>query len=221
MAIPADKVIQAFDPFTADELWALRRFTRKVDELKGSAFAQSETTLTGVMVPGVETLGGPAFQIGVEGPSEEQVKAVIGDFRQLYTDTNKASASRVMNILKASAKRQGNAISTEVIDALRNLKTRIKRRKAHDPRGVFLEETTQGESVERTPGEIVSIWLNGEYLHEDLDLADLLDPPGHMSNEMMRMSLQMSIRDFIAYWTAIQQLVDVVLESPRLIAASP
>jgi hypothetical protein len=221
VAIPANKASQAFDPFTADELWALRRFVRKVDELKDSAFAQSETTLKGVMIPGAETLGGPAFQIGVEGPSEEQVKAVIGDFRQLYTDTNKASAARVMNILKASAKRQGNAISTEVIDALRSLKKRIKRRKAHDPRGVFLEETTLGESVERTPENVIAIWLNGEYLHEDLDLADLIDPPGHMSNEMMRMSLQMAIRDFIAYWSAIQQLVNVVLEDSRLIVASP
>lgn len=221
MAIPTNKVTEAFDPFTAEELWALRRFVRKVDELKGSAFAQSETTLKGVMIPGAETLGGPAWQFGVEGPSEEQVKAVIGDFRQLYTDTKKASASRVMNILKASAKRRDNTISAEVIDALRNLKTRIKRRKAHDPRGVFLEETAPGESVERSPEEIIAIWLNGEYLHEDLDLADLIDPPGHMSNEMMRMSLQMAIRDFIAYWSAIQQLVNVVLEDSRLIAAAP
>jgi hypothetical protein len=49
----------------ADELWVLRRFTRKVDELKDSAFAQSETNLKGVMIPGAETLGGPAFQIRV------------------------------------------------------------------------------------------------------------------------------------------------------------
>jgi hypothetical protein len=126
-----------------------------------------------------------------------------------------------MNILKASARRQGNTISTEVIDALRSLKTRIKRRKAHDPRGVFFEETSIGESVERTPENIISIWLNGEYLHEDGDLADLIDPPGHMSNEMMRMSLQMAIRDFIAYWSAIQQVVNLVLDESRLIVASP
>lgn len=221
MAIPADKATQAFDPFTTSELWALRRFVRKVDELKDSAFAKSETTLKGVMIPGAETLGGPAWQIGVEGPSEEQVKAVIGDFRQIYIDTNQASAARVMNILKASAKRRGNAISAEVIDALRRMKTRIKRRKTHDPRGVFFEETTLGESVERTPENIISIWLNGEYLHEDVDLAGLIDPPGHMSNEMMRMSLQMAIRDFIAYWTAIQELVNVALDDPGLIVASP
>jgi hypothetical protein len=221
MAISSDKLKTAFGPFTADELRVLRRFTSKVDELKASAFARSETKLSVAMLPGETVLGGQAFQFGVDGPSQEAVKAVAGDFRQLYSERNNASTLRVMNILKASAHRSGSPEGKEFIDALRGLRDRIKRRKTHDPRGKILEESGPNESVERTPEEIISIWLNGQYLHDDFDLAAELDPPGHMSNEMMQMSLQMSIRDFIAYWTALQELVDAVLADRGLTAAAP
>lgn len=206
-AVNLEELRAAFSPFSEDEIWILERFVRKVDELRESAFAQSETKLRGTTIPGATYLGGPAIQMAVDGPTEEMVKAVAGDFRQLYTDTNNTSAMRVMKILQGSAYRQRSKASEEVIEAIRGLRRRMQQRKQHDPRGVFLEETDLGESRERTPAEIISIWLNGEYFHDDQELADELDPAGHMSTEMMRMSLQMAIRDFIAYWTQLRNLI--------------
>jgi hypothetical protein len=203
-----------FFPFTDDERWILDRFLGKVGEMNRSAFAKSETSLSMESIPGATYLGGPAWQVKTEGPSQEEVTAVMLAFRQLYVETNKASAPRVMNILSLSGKRSSTTAGEEVIAFVRVLKRDMKRRLTRDPYGVFLEETGPGESIERTPGAIVNIWLNGEYFHDDRDLADQLDPPGHMSYETMQMSLQMTIRDFIRYWDALGQLVTLALSEP-------
>ena len=203
-------------PLSADDRWVLERFVRKVDELRESAFTQSETKLRGTMIPGATYLGGPAVQMAVDGPSEEMVKAVAVDFRQIYTDTNNASAMRVMKILQDSARRRGSDEGEEIVTAIRDLRKRIQGRKQHDPRGVFLEETELGEFREKTPEEIVAIWMNGEYFHDDRGFADELDPAGHMSTEMMRMSLQMAIRDFVQYWTVLRDLAFGILKDPAL-----
>lgn len=214
MPLKTDIFRGGFSPFTDDEQWVLGRFLRKLDELKSSAFAESETSLKMESIPGATYLGGPAWQVKTEGPSHEAVMAVVLAFRQLYIKTNQASAARVMNILSLSGQRSETAAGKEVIAFIRALKRDMKKRLTHDPYGVFLEETGPGESTERTPGEIVAIWLNGEYFHDDRDLADQLDPPGHMSYEMMQMSLQMTIRDFIRYWDALGQLVTLALSEP-------
>lgn len=214
MPLKADIFRGGFFPFTDDEQWVLERFLRKVDELKSSSFVESQPSLRMESIPGTTYLSGPAWQLKAEGPSQEAVMAVILAFRQLYIETNKASAARVMNILSLSGQRSETAAGKEVIAFVRALKRDMKKRLAHDPRGVFLEESGSGELLERTPAEIVAIWLNGEYFHDDRDLADQLDPPGHMSYEMMQMSLQMTIRDFIRYWDALGQLVTLALSEP-------
>lgn len=214
MPLKIDSFSGGFSSFTDDEQWVLSRFLRKVDELKNSSFAKSETSLRMESIPGANYLGGPAWQVKIEGPSQEAVMAVVLPFRQLYVETNKASAARVMNILSHSGQRSKTAAGKDVIAFVRALKRDMRKRLSHDPYGVFLEETGPGESAERTPGEIVAIWLNGEYFHDDRDLADLLDPPGHMSYEMMQMSLQLTIRDFIRYWDALSHLVSLALSEP-------
>lgn len=214
MPLKTDIFRGGFSPFTDHELWVLDRFRRKVGELNGSVFAESKTSLKMESIPGATYLGGPAWQVKAEGPSQEAVRAVVLAFRQLFTNSNETSAARVMNILSLSGQRSETAAGKEVIAFVRALKRDMKKRLAHDRRGVFLEESGSGELVERTPGEIVDIWLNGEYFHDDRDLANQLDPPGHMSYEMMQMSLQMTIRDFIRYWDALGQLVTLALSEP-------
>jgi hypothetical protein len=214
MPLNTDIFRGGFSSFPVDERWVLDRFLRKVNELNGSAFAGSETSLGMESIRGATYLGGPAWQVKTEGPSEETVMAVMLAFRQLYVETNRTSAARVINILSRSGQRSANAAGGEVIAFCRTLKRDMKRRLTHDPRGVFLEESGPGEAIERTPEEIVAIWLNGEYFHDDRELADQLDPPGHMSYEVMQVSLQMTIRDFIRYWDALGQLVKLALSEP-------
>ncbi|MFP5326106.1 MAG: hypothetical protein ACLGHT_01335, partial [Acidimicrobiia bacterium] len=104
MPAPFDYV---FTPLSAEERWALERFVSRVDRLRGSQFAASQSGLRATLLPGATVLGGPAFQIGVDGPPEEAVREVIGDFRQLYTDSNNASAAKVAAILKRRAYERG------------------------------------------------------------------------------------------------------------------
>lgn len=214
MPLKTENFRGGFSLFSEDERWVLNRFLRKAEELRSSAFAAAETSLSMESIPGASHLGGPAWQLKAEGPSQEAVMAVILPFRQLYVETNKSSVARVANILKVSARRSGTSAGDEVIAFLRALKRDMSKRLAHDPYGSHMEETSLGESEVRTPAEIVGIWLNGEYFHDDRDLADQIDPPGHASYEMMQMSLQLTIRDFIRYWSALAELVSFALSDP-------
>lgn len=209
-----------FSPLSADERWALERFVSKVDGLNASSFAKSETKLRGTMIPGASYLGGPAWQIGVDGPEEEAVKAVVGDFRQLYTDSNNASAAKVLKILQNSAYARGTDAGREMIGRLRALRKALQNRRKRDPRGKMLEEDGSGGSVERSPADIIKTWFNGEYFHDEPQLAAELSPGGHAGVEMMRLSLQTAIRDYLAYWTALRDFAAAVLKDPALDAGT-
>ena len=116
----------AFAPLSADDRRDLQRFVRKVDALVASPFMQQRIGLTGEQIPGQSYLGGPAWSIGVQVPDELSVKAVIADFRILYTDTNQCSAMRVLKLLQASAYRRGTPEGREAIEALKEIRTHLK-----------------------------------------------------------------------------------------------
>lgn len=126
------------------------------------------------MVPGENVLGGQAWEIRPSGPDQEAVKAVIGDFRQLWTDHRPTSAMSVLKILRGSAKRRGSAAGAELVSQLEVFRRRLLERKSVDPGGKMLVEGEFGESREIAPEEIIDSWLNGEYLHDDLEKADQL-----------------------------------------------
>lgn len=214
-----ERIAYSFAPLSGDDRWALERFVRKVDSLNASTFAHTKTGLRAQAIPGVSYLGGPAWRMGITGPSEEEIKAVIGDFRQLYTATNRASAARVLNILKCSAHARGTDTSRKMIASLKALGATLRHRAKHDPRGMLLEEDSLGVSAERSPSDIIDTWFNGEYFHDDPELARQLAEDDNPAVDMMRMSLQMAIRDYLAYWTALRNLAVEVLKHPELSAA--
>ncbi len=98
----APTIQHMFRPLTADERCRAERFVRKVGELRGSSFAGQPIGLAGELTPGATHAGGQAWGITLKLPSEESLKAVIGDFRQLYTDKNPTSAMSVLKILSQS-----------------------------------------------------------------------------------------------------------------------
>jgi hypothetical protein len=217
--VPAP-LVYVFSPISADDRWVLQRFVSKVDALNASSFRDSETKLRATAIPGATYLGGPAWHMRVEGPDEQAVKAVVGDFRQLYTDSSNASAMKVLKILQAAGYQRGTDASREMIEQLRALRGVLKQRKKFDPRGKLLEEDPAGGSVERTPDDTIQTWFNGEYLHDDHECAVELAPQGAASVEMMRLSLQSAMRDYLSYWTLIRNLAAAVLKDSALEAAA-
>ena len=147
-----------FAPFSDVERTILERFLRKVRTLEASTFAESETTLRAVPLPGVTALGGPAWQVGVDGPSEESVKAALTDFRQLYTDTNDSSAARVLNILKESAKRRGTDSGQRMVVQLRDRGKLLRARDRKDPRAMVLDELHGEMSPVPAPVHRTLLW---------------------------------------------------------------
>jgi len=204
-----------FTPLAERDRLVLERFVRKVDELRGSRFAGTQTALRATFLPGVTAVGGPAWNIAATGPDDEAVKAVVGDFRQLYTDHNPTSGTSVIKILSRSASRRGTDAGARMCSALRELRREMARRRLEDPRGKLLEEQLDGSTAERSPDEIIKTWMNGEYLHDDLEKASEI-PLGHGATEMMRISLQMAMRDFLSYWVRIRAIAAAVLNEPAL-----
>lgn len=209
-------LVYVFSPIATDDRWVLERFVSKVDSLNASPFRHSETKLRAISIPGTTYLGGPAWQIGVEGPDEQAVKAAVGDFRQLYTDNNNASAMKVLKILQRAAFGRDTDASHEMIRHLRGLRRTLEKRRKVDPRGKMLEEDPSGGSTERSPDDIIQTWFNGEYFHDDRERASELSPNGHAAVEMMRLSLQMAMRDYLSYWTSIRNIAAAVLRDPAL-----
>lgn len=203
---------EVFAPFSDAERRVLERFLRKIDALKASSFAQTESALRATPLPGVTAAGGPAWKVGVEGPSEESVKAAVVDFRQFHTDQNLSSAARVLNVLKASAKRRGTDAGQRMTGRLRDLGKSLEERARRDPRATVLDE----RYGEMSPREIIDLWLNGEYFHDDAEKAAEVSPDGGAAVEFLRWSLHSAIRDYIAYWKGIGELVSVVLKHPGL-----
>ncbi len=212
-AVPLSYV---FSPLSDEDRWALERFVRKVGELQDSGFSESETKIVGMQIPGGTYMGGPAWKIRVDGPSEAEVKTVISDFRQLYTDTTRTSAMKVLKILERRAYERGTDPSKQMIDQLKGLRAELKRRKEEDPRGKFLEEGPEGETITPTPDNIVQTWFNGIFFHDEPELAAELERDGHMTVEMFRWSLQMTIKDLITCWGHLRELAECVLRDPDL-----
>jgi len=73
-------------------------------------------------LPGASHLGGQAWNLGVDVPNEALLKSVIGDFRLLYTDTNRSSAMRVLKILERSAYERGTPTGRAAIEALKEIR---------------------------------------------------------------------------------------------------
>lgn len=205
-----------FAPLGVEERRALERFIRRVDAVNASGLTKGTVGLRATNIPGATYLGGPAWQIQSDGLDEQTVKAAVGDFRQIYTESSSVSAAKALRVLSASAGRRRTPASREMIEKLRAMKKTLAKRRREDPRGKLLEEDGDGALVERSPEDIIKTWFNGEYFHEDTDLAEQLEPSGHAAVEMMRLSLHTAMRDFMAYWTLLRDLAERVLADPSL-----
>jgi hypothetical protein len=201
---------EAFAPFDAAETRRLRRFANRVEQLRGSSFFET---------PGHQITatyaGGGLFNIRAESAGDEAVRAVIGLFRELYTDSEPTSAMSALKLLESHARSAGRDRNERLIEQLRALRTAIKARRQQDPRGVFLEEQADGGTAAVPPDQIIDMWLYGEHLHYDPAKADRIEEHEGIT-EMLRFSLESAIRDFTDFWGKIAELAAAVIDTPAL-----
>ncbi len=204
-----------FSPFSDVERETLERFVRKVRGLQESQFPNASLNIIITPAPGPGPHGGQGWTVQIDGPDERGVKLIIGDFRQIYTHTNRTSAPRIITMLKSHAHERGTDASRRMIHELKDFGKQMRRRKREDPRGYYLEETPDGGSIKRSPDSIVQDWFNGVYFHDDLEASDL-ERDGHALVEMLRWALQYTIKDSISEWGKLKSLVEAVLRDPAL-----
>ena len=216
-AIRLPPPVYLFSPFSEREWDALGRFVRKVGALQESEFPSASLDIKLTPVPVAGPAGGQGWAIGVDGPDEREVKAVIGDFRQIYTDRNRTSARTVLKMLTGHARARETDASRSLSCELKAFGKRLGQRKDNDPRGYVLEGARAEESIKRSPDSIVKAWFNGVYFHDDdLGLASCLERNGHASVEMFRWHLHTAIKDFIKDWGNLRYLVEAILHDPAL-----
>lgn len=206
--------VYLFSPFSDDEWNRLERFARKLRCLEESEFPSASLNIVATPVGHPGPLGGRGWAFGVDGPAESQVKQVIGDFRQLYTDPNRTSARSILKMLDGHARTRGTDVARSLSSQLKVFGKRLGKRKKKDPRGYMLEE---GHDGLRSPDSIVQDWFNGVYFHDDdSEGRSELERDGHSTVEMFRWSLHSAIRDFISDWGKLGILVDAILRDPGL-----
>jgi hypothetical protein len=209
--VTASAIEDAFSPLSVQDRWRVERFIRKVNDLKASTFVQQPIGMSGAAVPGESHLGGQAWEIGLNLPSEESLKAIIGDFRQLYTDSNKTSAASVLNILKRSAHDRGTDSGVKAIAAMKELGIQLQSRRKRDPVASVFDAGQAGLLTERSPGEIIAVWFNGEYFHDEPKIAAEVEVRDDLGVGMFRMSLHTAIRDYLDKWIVIANTAQLVL----------
>lgn len=207
-------ITEAFAPFDAAETRRLRRFVKRVEQLRGSSFFET---------PGHQITatyaGGGQFNIRAESAGDEAVRAVVGPFRELYTDSEPTSAMSALKLLESHARAADRECNERLIEQLRAVRRAIKERRQRDPRGVFLEEQADGGSAAVPPHQIIDTWLYGEYLHYDPAKADRIEEHEGIT-EMLRFSLESAIRDFTEFWARIAELAGAVVDTPELTSPS-
>lgn len=190
----------------------MERFARKVGFLQASEFPSACLNIIATPSPVRGPTGGQGWTFGVDGPSEKEVKSIIGDFRQIYTDKNETSARSILKMLDGHARRRGTDVSRDLSIELKEFGKHLGNRKKHDPRAYVLEEGHEGK---RSPDSIVRDWFNGVYFHDDPGRSEL-ERDGHSTVEMFRWTLHTAIKDFILDWGKLRNLVEAVLRDPAL-----
>lgn len=197
----------AYTPFAEAELRRLDRFLRQSRALRDSSFfahpGHRMKALVGVT--GVSNLR-------VDSPGEEAVRATVPIFRELFVDTNRTSAIAVLKMLDGHARARNTVASKEVVQELRALRGELRKRRKADRRSYVLEE---GRTGPIPPDEIISLWLNGEYLHFDEGKANALSADTTVG-ELYRMSLHSALRDFCELWEQVAFRAEAVLRDPSL-----
>ena len=118
---------------------------------------------------------------------------------------------RALSILRRSARDRGTPQGEEAIKALKDVRHYIRQRRNADPVGKILDEEPDGTLVERRPKDVIDLWFNGEYFHDDHELAEQLEPGDGLDVGMLRMALHTAIRDHVRAWIVIRNTVRGVL----------
>ena len=85
-------------------------------------------------------------------------------FRELYNKHNPTSGDHVLKLLGDHAHRGNGDHRAAVLTDLRAIRKQIKRRRAHDPRGILLEEDADGAFVARAPQSVIEVWAQRRVL---------------------------------------------------------
>jgi hypothetical protein len=199
----------ALAPVTHAQLGELRRFESLVTKLYERTFFDStEHTLRFAWEEGT----GPIEFEPVE-PSEEQLLAALPTFRQLYNTANEpGSAARVINILQRSAHQRGSDDGRKLIAILKGHKKCLANLRA-DNGG--LKYVHNGKSL--TFGDVIDLWVNGEYLHHDPEKAAVLDTA---YSDFLAFQLRGAVVSHGRCYRVLANVVTRCIEEPALSASA-
>lgn len=164
------RTADVFRPFSETELEVLRGFVAHVQRLAGMRFFDQvpETAAIKASATGLTTT--------MAEPDDEDFRAAITQFRQVYNHNEPLSFRRALEVMKRSVNERDSQLRSE---AMRELQTLESSEKTILRDGFGLAIELNGER--QTPRAIIDAYFNGRYLHSDprkVQRAQLLDAIG-------------------------------------------
>ena len=152
-----------------DDCEKLRLFVRRVDEMEQNYLAQKGILLQTNIV--IDSVAGMSMKS--EQPDEEQVKALVLDFRHLISKNEDVCVHRIHSICERRLIRQ------DVKQHLREARVGWRAMLGRACHTLTVNGRTRG------PDDVADLWINGHYFHNDVDLRNELDAMNHLQQGLL------------------------------------
>jgi len=158
----------------------------------------------------------PDAEVSMTEPTDEEVRAAVTLFRQIYTSTEATSAASVLKLLRRSARERDGHLSDAAIKDLRDLGRWTNEILAKGTgMGIVFDHHDRQEAVR--PAEILNAYFHGHYLHSGNDLSELAERLDEVG--VPRFTFYNVMRDMTRAYSVIANGIDRILAVEDLLDA--
>jgi hypothetical protein len=172
---PLDRPAEIYAPFSADDRETLTAYVANVRDLGAMRFFDQVPKTASI------TYDETGARAEMAAPDEQDLRAAITAFRQIYVKDEPTSAARALNILKRSIRARGGPGREEALAAISGLRAALSEITQRGiGLGIVIERPDQSDRI--TPWKILDTYFHGRYIHSDTRKArlarelDQLDP---------------------------------------------
>lgn len=208
-AQPLARPAEIYEPFTAEEREVLSTFVGNVRSLGKMRFFDQVPKSASI------TYDATGTRAEMVDPEDEAVRAAITLFRQIYTETEPASAAAALKILKRQIRGRPGPSQADALQAIKELRSWLNEILERGiGLGIVFERPTGSDPI--TPRKILDAYFHGHYLHSGnkTKLArelDQLEPWARYTFYSVMWKLTR------AYWV-IANVAELALRTPAAIA---
>jgi hypothetical protein len=202
----------SFAPFSADEIAELRLYHSLVEELDRRKLANQRKLIYDIDAGGTMTTD----------VDEDDVLALATTLRKLaWAQKDGGTFNRITNRLCRRARQLGTPEGSSMLGRIKAIKELRDAAEQQSRVAAYGTEQDDGSTKEYTPEMLCDLAVNGSIFHSDPDLRAEWERLGGFKNPAVHMILITTFKDFTQFFRAVDLIVNEVLATPALVAASP